>query len=495
MVRHFVILQWKSFFRSANVGKSIGLRVFLGLLGLYFAFIFLMLGMRLYPLLDNLYPGIPPVQTVNRMVIVWLSADLLVRFFMQSLPVMYVKPLMLLPVKKGKIIHYVLIKSLASVYNIFPLLILIPFGISCLKHGAYTSLQITGWMFGLYCLVLSVNYLHFIFKKKFTTGIKSVLPFVGIALALVALEYFSVLNLREFTGEQFNAILTYPVFSLIPLAGLAGIYFWNYIFLKGKYYLDDDLKTSAKTAVIADLGWTRRFGGLSLFLQQDIKLIWRNKRPRTTLVLALIFLPYGLIFYPNETYHTEMPAMFVFVGIFVSGLFLVNFGQFIPAWDSSYYGFIMAQHIPLRKYLASKAGLLSFSVIILFVLSTPYVWFGWNILALNLACALYNIGINVPVIIYAGSFNRKRINLEKSQFMNYQGTGATQWLVGLPLLLIPLGIWYVLYKITSFEIASLCIGGLGITGMLLRNPMMDRITGIYRKNKYAMIRGFNQQDG
>lgn len=493
MFKHFILLQWKSFFRSASVGKSIGLKILLGFLALYFAVSFLFLGIGLHSILEKYAPGTDPLTLVNRFVIIWLSAELVLRFFMQTLPIINIKPLMTLPVKKGKVVHYVLLKSLGSFYNLLPLLIIVPFGISCYANGDYAILNMLGWILGMYCLVLSVNYINFIIKKKFADNLKVFLPFVAVAFAFAALEYFEVFKISTLTGSWLNTLVANPVLSFIPAVVLAGMYYWNYGFLKRKFYLDASLKPKTKEITATDLGWTRRFGALSLFLQQDIRLIWRNKRPKTTIWMALILLAYGLIFYPNEVYHNEMPAMFVFVGIFTSGIFMIHFGQFIPSWDSSYYNMIMAQNIPLRKYLASKMGLISFSVVVLFLLSTPYVYFGWKILVLNAACALYNLGVNTPVIMYAGSFNRKRVDLEKSPFMNYQGTGATQWLVGIPLLLIPLGLWYLCYIFTSFTIATLFLAGLGILGLFLRNYLMGHITRAYRKSKYAMINGFKQQ--
>ncbi len=184
--------------------------------------------------------------------------------------------------------------------------------------------------------------------------------------------------------------------------------------------------------------------------------------------------------------------MFVFAGIFISGIFMINFGQFVPSWDAAYYQMIMSQNIPMRKYLASKAALISFSIIILTILSTPYVYFGWNILLIIFTCALYNLGVNVPLLMFTGSFNKKRIDLEKSPFMNYQGTGAAQWLVAIPLLAVPLGIFYLFYQLFSFNIGLLVIGILGVIGILLRNYLMDRITIQYKKNKYAMIHGYKQ---
>ena len=106
-----------------------------------------------------------------------------------------------------------------------------------------------------------------------------------------------------------------------------------------------------------------------------------------------------------------MVPMFVFVGIFVTGIFIINFGQFIPAWDSGYYKLLMSQNIKYKEYLNSKYSLMLMSAVIMFILSIPYVYFGWEILVIHFAVMIYNIGINTYILLYAGSFNRKKIDL------------------------------------------------------------------------------------
>jgi hypothetical protein len=97
-------------------------------------------------------------------------------------------------------------------------------------------------------------------------------------------------------------------------------------------------------------------------------MIWRNKRPKTTIWMSLIILFYGLIVYITLLTKTHQ-SFFVFVGILMTGVFMLNYGQFVPAW-SNYYGMMMSQNIPMKQYLNSKAVLMSVSVLILAILST-----------------------------------------------------------------------------------------------------------------------------
>jgi ABC-type arginine transport system permease subunit len=137
---------------------------------------------------------------------------------------------------------------------------------------------------------------------------------------------------------------------------------------------------------------------------------------------------------------------------------------------------------------------MSVSVVILAILSTPYLYFGWKILAINLACATYNLGVNIPVLLFAGSYNKKKIDLEKSPFMNYQGTGATQWIVGLPLFVVPTLIFYGVATFLNSEIAIIVLALFGIIGIGMRSFLIDKIAEGFRKRKYATVDGFKQQE-
>ena len=81
MFNHFVNLELKSFLRSASVGKSIALKLFLGFIALYFILSFLVLGIALYPLLHESFPNQKPIQLVNNAVVFLLAIELKFSFF------------------------------------------------------------------------------------------------------------------------------------------------------------------------------------------------------------------------------------------------------------------------------------------------------------------------------------------------------------------------------------------------------------------------------
>lgn len=488
MFKHFVSLQWKSFFRSSNFGKGLALKILMGFFAVYMLVSFAGLGTALFFILQKAFPDVDPMLKVSEYMIYWVLFELFFRYFMQKLPVMDIKPLLLFSIKKSSITHYILAKSGLSGYNVLSLFMAVPFSIVLLTEG-YLVLNVLSWLFAVICLVLTINYTNFIINKS-----DKVLILLGtLIVTLYALDNFNMLPVKAYAGKVFYALYQNPILVLIPFALAIGTYFINYNFLRNRLYLDASLKKKTKEATTSDLSWTKRFGGIAPFLQLDLKLIWRNKRTKMQVFISLAMVFYGLFFYSMGDYGPTS-ALFVFVGIFMTGIFLSNFGQFIPAWDSEYYSMMMSQNIPLRKYLESKAGLISVSVVVMFLLSIPYVYFGWQALAINVSTALYNLGVNIPIILFFGSMNKKRIDLTKSAVGNMQGTSAIQFLVILPLMVIPSLLYFVLKTFISFEVALLVLSALGIIGFAFRKRLLDKITEVYRKKKYGMIAGFKEQN-
>jgi len=488
MIKRFISLEWKQFFRSSNFGKSIAIKIFMGFMALYFAGLFLFIGLFLFKALKKVFPESDPIVVVNNYLIYLVLFELVFRYFMQKLPVLNIKPLLNLPISRQKITNYVLTKSALSPFNILSLLWIIPFCITLLTKG-YPIVNVLSWFISFLCIVLIVNFSNFLINKKNTYFY----VILGVLVTAIGLEYYKIFEISAVFGKAFNMLYDNPILVLISIVLLVLVYYLNYKNLKGLLFLDASLKQKTEEAKTQDFAWTNRFGEMAPFLQLDLKLIWRNKRPRMTVFISIIFLLYGLYFYTQDKL-LEFPVILVLAGIFITGVFLSNFGQFIPSWDSSYYSMMMSQNIPLRKYLDSKATLIIFSVVVLFLLSTPYVYFGWDVLALNFSCALYNIGVNTPMVLLISSMNKKRIDLEKSPMMNTQGMSAAQWIIVLPFLGLPMLIYTIPYLLSNQLIATIVLGVVGVIGILFRNLLLNKITAIYRSKKYAMVAGFKEQN-
>lgn len=487
MISHFLKLEWKQYFRSAHWQKGIAIKVIMVFFALYFIVSFLAIGVGGYYLLKKEFPDQDPLQMVNAYLLYAFLGDLVVRYLMQKLPVMNIKPFLILPIKKSKLVHYVLGKSSFSAFNIFGLFFYVPFSIVLINEG-YTTSGVLGWLFFIILLTQANNFLNFLINKN-----NKAFAIIASLLALcIGLQKFDVFDITVYGGQLFDAIYASPIYALLGVLLVVVLYNLNYKQLRNQVYLDEAVSQKVVEAKSADLSFANRLGDVAPFIKNDMRLIWRNKRTKTVFLMSFLFLFYGLIFFTQET-NQKMPAMLMFASLFVTGGFTFNYGQFIPAWDSAHYKMLMSQGFRYRKFLESKWILMVVMTSILYFLSIPYLYFGLDIFLMITCGAIFNIGFNSLFLLFAGSFNRKRIDLNRSGFGNTQGTSATQFIVIIPLMLFPMLVFWLLNKFVGGNSGYIAVAAIGVLCLLLKNYAMNFIEKKYIKDKYVMINAFGKE--
>ena len=488
MISRVLSLEWKQFFRSMFWQKSIVVNIIMGIFALFFTGNFLAIGMGGFYFLKKQFPNQDPLKIVNGILLFYVIGDLIFRYIMQKLPVMNVKPLLVLNIRKSKLVNYVLSKSIFSFFNVVGLFFYIPFSLILIKEG-YPASNVLSWLTAMLLIIVTANFLNFLTNKS-NIAFGVLLVILG---SIIALQQFDIYNFRQDSVAIFTSFYNNWLFVLVPAVVLVVSYYLNYKTLQTQLYLDDAVQVKTKEATTADLSFVDKLGDLAPFIKNDMRLIWRNKRTKTVFLMSFLMLFYAVIFFGNKTYEEKMPAFLIFASLFVTGGFAINFGQFIPAWDSEYYKMIMSQNIRYRKFLESKWLLMCVMTFVLYVLSIPYIYYGIDKFLMITAGAIFNIGFNTLFLLFAGSFNRKRIDLQASGFGNTQGTSATQFLIILPLMGLPMLLFWVFNKFIGFNAGIIAIAAVGVLGLILKDYLMNLIEKKYIKDKYATIHAFNQK--
>lgn len=77
---------------------------------------------------SNMVPNREPYHVMNAVVLIFILAlDFLLRVPLQKTPTQEVKPYLLLPVKRNRVIDFLLIRSGLSLFNLFWLFMFVPF--------------------------------------------------------------------------------------------------------------------------------------------------------------------------------------------------------------------------------------------------------------------------------------------------------------------------------------------------------------------------------
>jgi hypothetical protein len=489
MFLRFFSLQWKSFRRSAAFSSGVITGVFYVFGGLYFAAIFTILGFGSYFILDD-DMGVEPLSFINKHLIYAASFWIVWRFFVQKMPVLNIQSFLILPVKINAVVHYALGRTVFSFFNIGNAFFFIPFSIVLVNNG-YPLAQVLSWHLAILAIVYCTNYLNILINDR-----NDVFYTIATALVLFALfQRYAIFDITLYTGPVFDMFYSDPIYALIPWLCLGLIYRFTFMHFKNRMYLDAGLQPIKKEAQELRLNWLNRFGRTSIFIKNDIKLILRNKRSKTTLLVSLFFLFYGFFFfidYSSGMY--EAPVWKIFAGIFISGGFLFTFGQYVPSWDSAYYPLMMSQNIVYREYLNAKWSMVTIATIVSAVLASFYIFFGWETYAAVVIGAIYNIGVNGHLVLLSGAYIKTPIDLTstKKPFGDKQAFNAKSLLLTLPKLVLPM----VLYFVGSFFGGPwggyLTVGFVVIMGYFLKDKVFDKIEQVYKSEKYKTLNAYKQ---
>lgn len=489
MFRLLASLEWKSFLRSKAFAVNLFLKIVMGLGALYFIVCFAILGAGAYFILED--SGFDPLPTVNKFLIYFFFCDLTIRYLMQKMPVLNIKPLMAMPISKRNIIFYALSKCFFSFFNIYQAFFFIPFSFVLIFKGGLPFLDVTLWHISMLALILSNNLINVLINNKDSVFYPLLVVVAGLGIA----QYYGWIDITFYTAVFFNGLSgTYYMF-LLPLALLAFLGYMTYEYFRKHLYLDTGLKGKSEVATTENLSWLDSFGSMATFLKNDIRLLRRNKRSKMTLFTSVMFLFYGLLFFTGALEMYSAPGWQVFAAIFVSGGFLLTFGQFVPSWDSAYYPLMMSQNIPYKQYIASKWWLLVIGTAVSTVLAAFYLYFGLKIYLLIVCGAIYNIGVNSYLVLWAGAYVKTPIDLSSSKraFGDKQAFNVKTLLLSLPKLLVPVILYAVGNLIYGPELGLGLLTVAGIFGFLFRNRVFNIIEKVYKTEKYKTLEAYKEK--
>ena len=488
MIIEFIKLRIREATRSSVWNKNVVINIVLAFFMLYMMVCFLAIGFLLDRILLEASPGSDPVELFNRVLLYYFGLELLVRFLMQQTPAMTITPFLHLPVRRSSLMHFLLARSVVNPLNYVSFLIFIPFAARAVS-GMYSGAAACWWLLALLLTVVFVIYLNVYIKRQMV--VKPVVSLCcGLAyIALIVLEVFGIFSICKVSSALFGAVLAQPLWILIPAALAAGAYLLNYRFLMVHSYPEEiDRTTKKKHVAVQTLGFMSRFGQIGELIGLELKLILRHKRTKSVLAIMPIFMLYGL-FYANPLYE-DMEWFLILVGIAVTGMMMLAYGNFIVAWESKFFDGILTREGSLLDYFRAKYYLLVSFCLISYVLTTPYALFGMKYLWIQTACFLFNIGIGALLMLWFAQYNRKRIELSQGSAFNWQGTGATQFIVMLPAILLPILIVNIFKWVGLGDWGLGALAILGVTGILCHKWLIQVICRRYAQTKYAQAEGF-----
>ena len=330
----FLKHQWLSFWRARNANKSLAIQI---ILGVFYFLIFLEIaavGIVLPFLLKEKIPNTNPISIYTSYLIYYFLIGLLARFQLQELPSLSIQPYLSQNIRRKFLLRFLNTRSLVHYINFLPLFIFIPF-IIVVVAPSYGLIAAICFFIALFSLVLNNHFLNMYIKRKTINNAWFFFAVLVFIAALKGLDYFKLLSFEKASSSLFISILKYPILCLVPVGMAIFVFIVNNKYLKTHLYIEE-LVSENKKKESKNFTFLNRLGDIGEMIALDLKLIFRNKRPKSLVVLSAALLLYGFLFYPKYL-ATNNFSMLFFFALLITGIFISNYGQFLFSWQSSHF--------------------------------------------------------------------------------------------------------------------------------------------------------------
>ncbi len=481
---------WKRTFRSPAFTQQLVQTIFLGFLFVYFALSFLALGFILGKVIKEKYPDENVIFFIGGYLVYYFLFDLLARIMIQKYPVLDIKKYLTLPVREKDIIHFYLVKSLTSFFNYLPLFAIVPFIIANYQDMISQDVLLS---FSLIIIgrILLNNYLGMYLDKFMRKNNVLVYGLIGALLIILLLDSRGYIGLLPLFRSNFAFFISSPFLAVMPLLVAIALYYLNYQFLSKNLYIEDLETEEISEADNLNLGFLERFGRAGKLMNLEIKLIWRNRRSRMGVIMALIFLLYPLIFINNPT--MEFVWFKMFLGLFISGFFALNYGQLMLSWNSTHFDLLATRNIRIIEIFKAKYYIMAFSVVVLGIVSLAYGFLDISFIRIVFVMMLFNAGVTIFLYMLLASINSKRIDPSKGAVMNYEGIGIAHFLIIFPIMFLPGLIYWPFAAHGHPDMGEWVVGIIGLIGIIFHNQIINMCTAIFMKNRYKIMAAFRKK--
>ena len=212
LLRHSFLSQVRSPFWE----RSLIVNILLALLALYLLLNFLAIGYFLDVILAESFSGQDIIAVANGFLLYTLLGGLFARFMVQNFPMLDMQPYLLLPIKRNRLYHFLLLRSVFNLVNLMPLVVALPFALKVVYHRLGTASG-TVWLATILALSLANHFLAFYLKRQFNLRPLAIVGLLVLLGGLVTLDVQGVVSFSAAFGQGVTMIVEQPALLVLPI--------------------------------------------------------------------------------------------------------------------------------------------------------------------------------------------------------------------------------------------------------------------------------------
>ena len=451
----------------------------------------IMFGVLFIPLFREIHPSMEPYHIFNKGMVYLLIADFVMRLSMTKLPVQEIKPFVLLPMGKNRVLRSYLVLSGLSGFNFVWMFLLVPFGFGTLFRY-FGFVGVLGFLVGYWLLILANNYWYLLCRTLMNQNILYVLlPIAVYALLLVGMlvpETNYIGNFCLELGEGFFQ-WEWPAF-LGVIAVIWGMFELCHIAQKRVVYKElSKTEVVKKLKKVAEYKFLDRFGEVGEYMRLEIKLLTRNKVPRTQLYMGLgIMLMFSAALAFTDVYDGTFMRYFITIYNFaVLGVMVLSQTM---SYEGNYLDGLMSRKESILNLLRAKYYVQCALLLIPLLIMVLPITEGKISLLSALACFFLTSGFTFWMLMQLAVYNKLTLNLNTKLTGKNSGGNFFQTMIIMAGFFGPVLIMQPLITLLNETTALFIILAIGL-GFTLTHPLWLRnIYKRFMKRRYENMEGF-----
>lgn len=435
-------------------------------------------------------PNMEPYHIMNSGLLFVLVLDFIMRFPFQKTPTQEMKPYLLLPVKKNRLIDFLLIRSGLSSFNALWLCFFIPFAIFSTIPKYFGIWGIITYSIGIYLLMILNNYWFLLCRTLMRERIWWVLLPILVYAALGVAEFTLDSPIGTFTmnlGEGFieGKIVAY----LVVVVAIAVMWLINRLIMSKLAYTEINKVDDTKVRTISEYKFLERYGEIGEYFRLELKMLFRNKRCKTSLrTIALIVVAFSAILSFSHTY--DGIFMKNFIGIYSFVAFGTVILTQIMGYEGNYLDGLMTRKESIYSLLKAKYYLYSIGVIIPFILMIPAIIMGKLSLLSAFAFAFFATGPVYFLLFQMAVYNNKTVPLNEGITGRQSSGTGFQTLVSFGAFGLPMICLFSLDAIFGEVIGQWILLAIGLAFTLTSHLWIKNVYNRFMKRRYTNMEGF-----
>lgn len=434
-----------------------------------------------------------PYHVLNSGLIFILAIDFLLRFPFQKTPTQEVKPYLLLPVKRNRLIDFLLIRSGMNGFNLIGLFLFIPFGILTLTKF-YGIGGLLTYALGIWLLFVANNYWFLICRTLMNERLAWVaLPigvYGGIAACLFIPEDSPLFRYSTDLGEGF--ILASP-WAFVGVC-LVIILLWaiNRNLMRKLIYNEVNKVDDTRVKHVSEYRYLERYGEVGEYMRLELKMLLRNKACKTSLrTVLLAVIAFTCILSFTQAYDGQGMKDFILIYNYV--IFGILFLSGLMSYEGNYMDGLMSRKESIYSLLRAKYTLYSIAILIPLILMIPAMLTGKLSVLSCIAWAVFVAGCIYFLLFQLAVYNHKTADLNaKITGRRNMGSGLQNLIAGCAFG-IPLFMNFVLNAFFGATATAWILMGIGAGFILTSRFWLKNVYHRFMKRRYANMEGFREK--